>query len=574
MSILIVFLLAACATPDRNGTQEADTPAPPVTAPPGADGTDTENEPAVREPVDPDVLFHVLAAERMGAAIQSPDALDHYLEAARLSSDPGVAEQATRMALGIPDWEAAIIGARRWRELDPDAVTPWQVLASAHLQLGAGDAAVSSLNGLLDRVIDTEAAWRQVAALLGVAPDAGMARVIMQTLIDERDGMEGPEAVWGQSLLAWRLDDLEQAIRLAEIAAERSGQRRHLVWAAQLQVADDDLEQALVWYTQARDTAPDDVELSLATAEVLHRLERTDEALALLADLPPGTESLYTRGMYLAETGRLAEARAVWDELVRIEPEQADVHAFYTAQLAELVERPEQALEWYARVSEGELLERATLRQAVLLGESGAMERARELLAGMRESGDRGTAEESWFQEARILQDAGREREALEVLSAALSEQPGSVVLLYARALLAVAMDDIGLAEQDLRRIIQENPDNAQAMNALGYTLADHTRRYREARRLITRALELTPEDPAVLDSMGWVLFKQGEPARAEPYLRDALARDDNPEIRAHLVEVLHVQDRTAEARALLEEGFEQTPDSAFLTEVRDRLGL
>lgn len=570
----LALLLAACATNPASAPDDTGDPPPGAAEDPGAppSAADPAPEPRPREPVDPDVLFHVLAAERLGQTMQSQDSLEHYLEAAAGSEDPEVAEQATRMALGIPDWEAAVTGAERWRELAPENPVPLQVLASAHLHLGREEAAADALEAVLDSVSGTESGWRQVAALLGSAPDPGAARRIMQTLVERREAADA-DTLWGQSLLAWRLDDLDRALDLAERAANLSGTRKHLVWVAQLHVSAGDLEQSLAWYRRAREQAPEDLELALGTAEILHRLDRTGEALDLLEPLPAGTESLYSRGMYTAEIGRVDDAREIWHALAGLEtPEEAGVHAFYTAQLAELVDWPERAVEWYGRVAGGELAERATLRRAVLLGEAGEIERARSLLAGIRSGGDARTAEQSWFQEAQVLQAAGMGREALDVLSRALAEQPDSVTLLYARALQAVALDDIDLAEQDLRRILQGNPDNAQAMNALGYTLADRTTRYQEARRLIDRALELTPEDPAVLDSKGWVLFKQGRPDEAEGWLRKAFERDPMPEIRAHLVEVLHALGRHDEAQALLAEGFEASPDDSFLIDVRDRL--
>ena len=133
-------------------------------------------------------------------------------------------------------------------------------------------------------------------------------------------------------------------------------------------------------------------------------------------------------------------------------------------------------------------------------------------------------------------------------------------------------MNDLELAEQDLRRIIQIDGDNAMALNALGYTLTDLTSRHNEALRLIERALELEPEDPAVLDSMGWVKFRLGQPEQALGYLEDAFELDENPEIGAHLAEVLWVLQRRDESRELIGRLLDQYPDDRLLRDTRDRL--
>ena len=154
-----------------------------------------------------------------------------------------------------------------------------------------------------------------------------------------------------------------------------------------------------------------------------------------------------------------------------------------------------------------------------------------------------------------------------------MANNPASIDLLYARALNAAAARNVDLAEQDLRRIIQMDGDNAMALNALGYTLTDLTDRHQEAYRLIQRALEIDPDDPATLDSMGWVLYRLGRPDEAVGYLRDALAGDRNGEILAHLIEVLHALGRENEARELARQGAEEFPDDPILQATIDRLG-
>jgi tetratricopeptide (TPR) repeat protein len=160
----------------------------------------------------------------------------------------------------------------------------------------------------------------------------------------------------------------------------------------------------------------------------------------------------------------------------------------------------------------------------------------------------------------------------MSLYDAALAETPDSDDLLYARAMLAEDLDRLDLLEQDLRLLIQRDPNNASALNALGYTLADRTDRHDEALELIRRAFEIRPEDPAVIDSMGWVHYRLGDRTAALNYLRDAYARSPDPEIAAHLGEVLWVSGEQQQARAILDAALQAHPDNEVLRGTVERL--
>jgi tetratricopeptide (TPR) repeat protein len=294
----------------------------------------------------------------------------------------------------------------------------------------------------------------------------------------------------------------------------------------------------------------------------------------VLDDLPADAELLYTRGLLQQELERLAEAGATWQRLATLEGEAAGPrHAWLTALLAELLEMRDEAVTWYGRV-EGEFATRANLRRAIVLGDLGRLDEARGLLSQVRQGADAEFAEQSWLIEGRLLADAGAHDRAIDVYSEALTELPSSVDLLYARAMAAVEAGQLPLAEQDLRAIIQSDPDNAVALNALGYTLADRTDRYGEALRLIETALTLSPDNPAILDSMGWVLYRLGRPEAALPYLRRAAEADPHPEIVAHLVEVLWVLDRRGEAREWASRYGDEHAGEAVFDATLERLGI
>ena len=169
--------------------------------------------------------------------------------------------------------------------------------------------------------------------------------------------------------------------------------------------------------------------------------------------------------------------------------------------------------------------------------------------------------------EAALLRDAKQTQAALDLLEQALSKDPDQPDLLYESALLAEKLGRMEILESRLRRLIELRPDSAQAYNALGYSYADRNLRLTEARELIEKALALSPDDTFIIDSWGWVLYRQGDLAGALVQLERAYAQRDDPEIAAHLGEVLSALGRAEEARRILTEAQQKHPDSDTLTD-------
>jgi Tfp pilus assembly protein PilF len=180
--------------------------------------------------------------------------------------------------------------------------------------------------------------------------------------------------------------------------------------------------------------------------------------------------------------------------------------------------------------------------------------------------------EESWLAEARILRETGDRRTALEILGNALEQLPDSIPIRYSHALLAAELGWVDIAEKDLRIIISEQPENAAVLNALGYTLADQTERYEEAEVLIRQAYILQPDEASIVDSMGWIAYRLGHLAESEKFLRRAWNLDKNPEIAAHLGEVLWVSGQQEAARVIWRDGMKVDSENPALKETLQRL--
>jgi tetratricopeptide (TPR) repeat protein len=254
-------------------------------------------------------------------------------------------------------------------------------------------------------------------------------------------------------------------------------------------------------------------------------------------------------------------------------PERADVAAYYLGRLFEQRGDARSARDWYGRARQGEVRMDALIRIATIDARQGHLDQARAHLAKARAETD--TTEEQvrlFLAEADLLKQSGQPVAALGVLDEALRIHPGEPDLLYTRALLADQLDRFEEAEANLRAILAQDPDHAEALNALGYTLADRNLRLDEAFTLIDKALKLNPDNPAILDSMGWVLFRQGKLAEAESYLRRAYAREPDGEIAAHLAEVLAAQGRRDEALQLIQDALARDPGRRELLNLQHRL--
>lgn len=527
----------------------------------------------------PEEVSALLAEAERSSHLGDPvSALAHLLEAAYVSGDPELTRQAVAMAWRLNEWEALVEATELWQAADPDAADARRLRALGLLNSGQETEATELMR---DWLASAEAdrrprVWRELGQLLAAAEEEAVAVAVMDALVDaDPAAADEPEILRARSQFKWQLDQSEEALSLALEAAERSGEREHLVWAAQLSTAFDQYEQALDLYRQARLEAPDEVTLGLSEAEMLRQLDRLEEALEVLAGLDDDLDVLFSRASYQQLAGMEVQARESWERMAAWSPvEDPDHHAFLVAWLAESLDLPTEAAEWYSRVRGGPNVDRALIRRAVLLSDQDRLDEARQLLMLARDTERRDLREQSWLIESELLREAGRAGEAVELLGSALREAPGSIPLLYARAINAVEIDDLALAEQDLRRIIQIDGNNAMALNALGYTLTDRTSRHAEAYRLIRRALELSPDEPAILDSMGWVYFRLGRPETALGYLEQALEGEDNPEIAAHLGEVLWHLEQTDRAREVLHSAWERHPGDHHLADTMERLEL
>lgn len=545
---------------------------------------------------DAELVYRLLVAEVAGKRGQLAVALENYREATRLSDDPRIAERTVGIALFMEDYPVALEAAERWYLLDDSSLPARQALVVALLRNGRIDAAVEHLDAVLQQTDpatvtatatdDTAQGFAQIAVLLRQLKDPDLMLQAMQALREQR---QTAQAHYQYALTALALEDYDQALvgLEAALALNPTWSQAQLL-KAQLLVQQDKTDEALASMATAVAAQPEDHTLRMGYARMLIGAERLNEATAELqkiaATLKEGdpaqtpttqtlaAEALYYLGLLASEDREFDAAEGYFMRVLTLGERVMDTY-YELGRVEEERENFEKAREWYARVDDTGRYLNAQIRVAGTLARQEDFSGMSSHLATLRQDYP-DNAVGLYLAEAEFLRDAKRPQPAFDVLTQALAEYVNNPDLLYSRALIAEKLDRLDILERDLRLILDSNPDNGHALNALGYTLADRTDRHQEALEYLQRAIALLPDDPAVLDSMGWIKYRLGEPEKSLEYLRRAYELNQDPEIASHLSEVLWAAEQHEEAKAVWQKSFEDNPDSEHLLKLREKLGL
>ena len=524
-------------------------------------------------PPESTIMYDIMVAELAGQQGDMSTATASYLKAARLSDDPAVAERALRVALFAKDSRAAVEAAHRWVDLAPDELQAHEALAALSLRSGDTDEAIRQL----DRVVtaaapDTGEAYEGVTGLLAGEPDRQRALKVMAALASRHP--KDPNARLAYARLAWHADKPSVALKQADAAlALKPHWPEAQILKAEVQGDMGNPAEGARSLAAAVRRHPKNTDLRLAYARLLVQAgelktaRRQFEVLARQA--PDNADVQYSLGLLALEAKRYGAAAGYFRRLLEL-GERVDQAHYYLGRIAEERRHPTQAIRWYRGVGDGDYWLDAQVRIADLQAAQGHLTEARRHLRNLRLQRPR-LAVRLYVAEGELLSRMGHNQEAEQLYTQALARHSNDPDLLYARALVAEKLDKLEQAEHDLKQVIKQEPHNAVALNALGYTLADRTDRYAEALVYIRKALVLKPDDPAVIDSMGWVQYKLGNHDEALRYLRKAYDSSGDAEIGAHLGEVLWMSGQHGEARKVWTKARREHPDNAMLKRVIKR---
>ncbi|HEY0230509.1 MAG TPA: tetratricopeptide repeat protein [Dokdonella sp.] len=535
------------------------------------------NPPATPVAAEHDLLAKLLAAQFALQNSDLPAGAQGYVDAAELSPDPAVSEEATRLALSVRQWPLATRALARWQQLAPKDVGVAQARAWIALGEKRSDDAYADLDALAAR--SDQQNWRLIAQALLSAEDKAAAAHLLDRLATAQH-LGAKETNWvAVSQLAFKLGDKALAQRLAEAAVTRFHGGDGYAWSARLALDRGDKAGAREKYSEALKRDPKSLRLRGGYAALLADSGDNAGAARALSNGPQDDTTYGARAAYAARADDKGALSALYRELVGDKSARSSKRLYLMGQVAELVDKRDDALEWYRGIGDDdEHWFDAQVREAVLLDQLGRTDQSLDFLHQLQAQ----TAEDSdqlgnaYLLEAEVLARRQRARDAIAVYSRGLVTLPDDPRLLYARALLAVEQGDVSGAERDLRRVIELKPDDAEAMNALGYTLADSSHKgdakLGEARDLVRRAIELKPNEPAIIDSLGWIHYRLGDLDAALAQLRRAYEKQPDADIAAHLGEVLWVKGDRDEARKVWGEGRKKDPKNKALLEAIQRL--
>ncbi len=560
---LLCALISACA-----GTPPVPPdvpPAEPVAPEPVAD--------VPERPFPDDAVYPLLLAEFALRRRAYDVALAQYMEQAPRLRDAGVSAHTTHLAQFMAREEEALEAAQLWVELDPENVEANNTVSILLLRRGRTAEALPHL-ALLARKGEQADFPRVLSGFDDLDPvqQAALTREIDKLAAEFPDNVE---LLLTRAMLDAEREQFEQAQqKLDKIFRIEPDNPNAALLEARILLA----QQAPHPYARLEQMLaanPEETQLRLQYARLLTStdMEAAKEQFEILSGQSPRDgDLLLSLALINRETGHNLEAKAYLHQLLALE-QYVDVAHYQLGRIAEDEGDPQGAVYEYKQVEDGREFFIATNRVGAILLDAGQAGQSSAWFDEQRQRyPDR--REQLFGLEAELLAETGRPEAAMEGLNRALDQMPESATLRYARSMLAEQQGDLALMEADLRVILASEPDNATALNALGYTLANRTDRHAEAYDLISRALALQPNEPAILDSMGWVLYRMNRNEEALQYLTRAYAAFPDPEVAAHLGEVLWASGNSQAAVAVFEGALRADPDSEVLVDTLKRLNI
>jgi len=554
--VMAALFLAACQglSPRPDATAAAGQPTPP--------------EPLPNVPLTADVLYYDLLGEIAGHRGDLDVSVTALSRIAIKTRDPRLAERATLAALYARRPQEALANARLWVELRPKSSEAHEALAAALMETGNSQEAQKQFEQLINLAGPSglPQSYLRIAATLGRQTDRSRALEVMRGLVHLHD--DQAVAHYALAHLAVRVSDLQAALSAIDRALVLSPSWEDAaLFKARVLVSLKDPARILAFHEQYLNAHPDATKVRLSYARALVDLKQWDKARKqfkrVVADSPRDADATFTVALLALQGNDTKEAEKYLKRTLELQP-QNDQARLYLGQVADQRKDYDEAIRWYSAVESPELLFDAQARLGVVLARQGKLDEARAHLQSLHPENEAQRVQLALAEE-QMLRDAKMYDEAYEVLSGVIEDLPDSTDLRYARALIAEKINRLDVAEKDLRHILKKDPKNSNALNALGYTLADRTTRYREALGFIEQALALKPDDPFVLDSMGWVQYRLGNHAEAVRYLRNALEKRPDAEIAAHLGEVLWVMGDRRGAEMVWNGALKHSPDSEAL---------
>ena len=567
--ISLVFLNGCASSPDKSSGQE-DVLEPIKIA----EAKEKKQLGGVKTELDQDVMYMLMAAELAGQRGQYAISLEGYMEAAKRVNDPKLAERAAKIAIYMKDGEKTNEAVSLWVKEDPKNPTARKIAALSALRAGNKQAAVDHLNVSLN--IDPagfEATALELASVLQMEGKVDFVYEVLDDLALKNPGQAVVSFV--QSLLAMEMKDnvlAEKKVKQALIIQPDWG--KALILQAQIAVFSKDLNKAKTLLKNAIFKYPENDKLKKLLAQVFIKGAEYEAAAQLYQGIilanPKDAESLIALALVDLQLNRDEKAEAAFKRLLD-QPEWQNQASYYLGKIEGKRGHTQKALAYFENVNEGSFVFESAVMTVSLLAKDKKFNEADKRLNLLASQFPK-QKQRIILMRAALYGEQRQYEKAFNLLSDALVSLPDQKDLLYERALIAERLKRRDVMEADLKNILARYPDDAEALNAMGYSLLSDASRYAEAEEYLQHALKLQPNEPVIMDSFGWLQFKMGRLEQALGYLQRAYEKQQESEMAAHLAEVLWALGRKEEARKIFNKAIKKKPEDEFLLDFKKRI--
>ncbi len=570
LEIALVLALTGCSSApqiktDNQTVKAAEKLDVPVLAEESLDDIDSSIEPAV--------LYLLMAAELAGQRNQYGLALDGYLQAARKVDDPRVAKRAAQIGMFIKDQKKTQEAVEIWLKYEPENLTARKIATLNALRSAERGEAVQHLSAAME--LDP-AGFESTLVEMGRLMEKDGKYDFVFDVLEDLSAKHPDQAVifFVQSVFAAKQQKTQLAMQKIEAAlAIQPEWRKALVYQVQLAGRDGDFDLALKSLDKAQSLKPDDQQLLKMKAQLMVDAKRYPEAESLYQQFydknPEDVESQFAIALLQLQQKKIDQAEKSFKALLT-NSQWKNRASFYLGRIAFDNKNYDQALVWFDKVTSGGFaFDSAASAVSVLLNQKKFDEAAARIDEMELKYPDKTV--KVLRLKAEMFNESKGYQKAFDILTEALHIEPENRDLLYIRALVAEELDRLDILENDLKKILSKKPNDAAALNALGYTLVDRTDRYSEAESYLLKALELEPDEPVIIDSYGWLQYKRGNLMEAIQYLRQAFNAQAENEIAAHLAEVLWVSGNKKEALKVFDQAILKSPEDEYLLDFKER---
>ncbi len=572
--LLLSLFLAACQQPMLKPTAGDDTSA--GVKPAGTGKLPFKSKFTPPKELSKEIIYHYLAAEISIQRKQLDLAYDHFLTAASLANDKTTAEKAARIALLQRRTDEALYASTKWIDYAPNSVQARQLSAILHLRNNELQAAEEQFDALL-QITDSRGSdgYSHIASLLVSEKDKQRNVRLMHKLAARQP--QNSKSHYAMALVEFEANQFSQA--MSSLVRARNldpSWDKTYVLEAQIMASQGDNQAAEDSLRKAVEKMPGKRTLHQAYGRILVENQQYKQAVKAFRnayDLEPSDlDMLYAAAMVAMQAEDWDTALKSWSLLLATDDREKRNDAnYFLGQIEELNDNQEQAMKYYMAVGKGKIHTESRLRLAKLVAQAGQLAKAQTIYRELRLLNNHNAAQ-IYAAEAQTLKQLGLLDQALKLYTTAVDAYPENMDLRYARGLYAADHGQIDLAIDDFKLILSSEPNNADTLNALGYTLADQTDRYQEALEYTLKAHQLKPDNPAILDSLGWALYRLGRYEESLKYLSKAATASPDAEIAAHLGEVLWMLGSHNQAKEIWLKALTTEPDSKKLKEVMQRL--